>query len=93
MHLIFPGNLMTISRGTTNGWFSSNFLPLQRPDTSLPSGPLSLKEATLVMSISYIGAIVGNLVVPHILRKFGCKRVMLACGFPMIVSEEKTESI
>lgn len=83
---------MTISRGTTNGWFSSNFLPLQRPDTPLPSGPLSLKEATLVMSIGYIGALVGNLVAPHLVRKFGCKRVMLANGFPMIVSRTREKA-
>lgn len=84
---------MTLSRGTANGWFNVNFLLLQRPDTPFPSGPLTLKEATLVMSIGYIGAIVGNLIVPFVVRRFGCKRLMLACGFPMIVSEQKTKSI
>lgn len=76
---------MTTSQGTANAWLAANFLPLQRPDTPLPSGPLSLKEATVVMSIGYIGAIAGNLIVPLFSRKFGCQRVILACGVPKIV--------
>lgn len=83
---LFSGNTMTAAHGASNSWTSANFLALQKPDTLLPSGPLSLHEAALVVSIHYVGSIVGNLLVPHIVRKFGCKRVMLAVAIPQIVS-------
>lgn len=83
---------MTLAHGSTNSWSTANFLALQSPDTPLPSGPLSLHEATLVMSSYYIGAIIGNLTVPHIVRKYGCKRTLLAAVCPQIVSSEQKSS-
>lgn len=77
---------MTAAHGASNSWASANFLALQRPDTLLPSGPLSLQEAALIISIHYVGAIVGNLTMPYIVRECGCKRVMLAVAIPQIVS-------
>lgn len=82
----FSGNILTAAHGATNTWPSANFLPLQEPDSMLPSGPLSMQEAALVVSINYIGLIAGNLVAPHIVRKYGCKRVMLAIAIPQFVS-------
>lgn len=76
---------MTTAHGASDIWPSANFLALQRPDTLLPSGPLSLQEAALVISINYVGAIVGNLTVPHIVRQCGCTKVMLAIAIPQIV--------
>lgn len=83
---IFTGNLLTASYGSSNGWASVNFLELQKPDTTFPSGPLSLKEATLVMSIYFVGGFVGNLAFPYIVQRYGSKKAMLAIGFPQIVS-------
>lgn len=77
---------MTAAHGSSNSWASANFLALQKPESSLPSGPLSVQEAALVISIHYVGAIVGNLMVPPIVRKYGCKRVMVAVAIPQIVS-------
>lgn len=82
----FAANIMTVAHGSTNIWPTANFLALQKADTPLPTGPLSLHEATLVMSSYYIGAIISNLTIPHVLREFGCKRVLLAGVFPQIVS-------
>lgn len=83
---VILGNIMTAAHGSTNSWPSANFLALQKSETSLPSGPLSVHEAALVISIHYIGAIVGNLMVSPIVRKYGCKRVMMTVAIPQIVS-------
>lgn len=88
---VFSGNLLTLAHGSTNAWSTANFLPLQKSDTLLPSGALSLHEAALVMSIYYIGAIVGNLTIPHVVQKYGCKSVLLVGAFPQIVSKFSTE--
>lgn len=82
----FPGNILTLAAGSGCGWSSANFLEFQKPDTPLPSGPMTLKESTFVMSIYFIGAIVGNLISPHIVKKFGSKRTMYAIGCLQIVS-------
>lgn len=77
---------MTASFGTMNGWAAVNFVDLQKEDTTFPSGPLKMSEAMLMMSIPLISTIIGNLVFPLIVKKFGSKRTMLAIGFPQIVS-------
>lgn len=69
-----------------NGWATVNFVDLQKIDTKLPSGPLSLNQATLMMSIAIASSMVGILVFPFIVKKFGSKRTMFAVGFPQIVS-------
>lgn len=79
---------MTASFGTANGWATVNFVDLQKEDTRFPSGPLSLNQATLMMSISIASAIVGNLVFPFSVRKFGSKTTMFAMGFPQIVGSK-----
>lgn len=70
------GNLLTVSCG----WTSANLLELQKPNTVFPSGPLSLEEATKVISMTFIGGIIGNLVFPRLVRKIDCKRLMLAAA-------------
>lgn len=82
----FSGNLLTASFGSANAWASANFLELQKPDTIFPSGPLTLREATLVMSIYFVGGFVGNMIFPCILQRYGSKITMLATGLPQIVS-------
>lgn len=73
-----------------NGWAAVNFVDLQKEDTKFPSGPLALSEATLMMSIPLVSMMIGNLVFPMIVKKFGSKRTMLAVGFPHMVIERNT---
>lgn len=68
-----------------NGWAAVNFVNLQKDDTTFPSGPLTLSQATFMMSIAFIPSIIGNLVFPDIVKRFGCKRTIYAMGFPQIV--------
>lgn len=83
-----PGHFLTASFGANNGWATVNFVDLQKDDTKFPSGPLTLSQATFMMSIAFIPSIIGNVVFPHIAKKFGCKRTLYAMGFPQIVSVE-----
>lgn len=78
---------MTVAHGTTSSWPTANFLAFLRTDSALPSGPLTLHQAALVLSIFYVGSIVGNLAAPCVVRKFGCKRVMMVIAIPQIVRE------
>lgn len=89
-NILFAGNILTASYGAANGWASINFVDLQKDDTSFPSGPLSLKQATLMVSICYAGAIIGNSMFPFIVKKIGSKRTLAAVTFPQIVSERNT---
>lgn len=89
----FLANLIVMSRGSAAGFFSANFLAFQRQDTPLPSGPLTLGEATLVLSIVHIGAIIGNLIFPMFVRRFGCKRTLLVLGYPQIVIETWNDEV
>lgn len=68
-----------------NGWATVNFVALQKEDTKFPSGPLTMNQATLMMSIAFASSIIGNLVFPFPVKKFGSKRTLLVLGFPQIV--------
>lgn len=82
-------NLMTSAHGASNGWMSANFLALQKHDSSLPGGPLTMNEASFVLSIYFVGAMVGNFIAPVIVRRFGSKRVILCAAFPQMVSSSR----
>lgn len=79
------GNLLVASSGAYAGWAAVNFVNLQKIGTTFPSGPLTLTQATRVMSVFFASAIVGNLLIPHIVKRFGSKRTMFALGFPQLV--------
>lgn len=85
INLWFSGNLLTASSGAYAAWATVNFVNLQKEDTTFPSGPLTLTEATRVVSVFFASAIVGNLLVPHLVKWFGSKRTMFALGFPQLV--------
>lgn len=89
----FSAHLLTTSYGSMNGWATVNFVDLQKDGTTFPRGPLTLGQATFMMSISVASCIIGNFVFPHIVRKFGCKRTMYAMGFPQIVGITEQENI
>lgn len=68
------------------GWTSINFVDLQRADTTFPSGPLTLTQATRIVSIFFVCALIGTILLPHVTRKFGIRTTILALGVPQIVS-------
>lgn len=82
---IFSAHFLTASFGAMNGWAAVNFVNLQKDDTTFPSGPLTLRQATFMMSIAFIPSIIGNMVFPYIVKLIGCKRTIYVMGFPQIV--------
>lgn len=83
---ISKGNLSTFSYGTTCGWTTINFVDFQNENSTLPAGQLSLKEATLVGSLHYVGALIGNFAIFLMSEEFGNKRTIHCLSIPLIVS-------
>lgn len=83
------GNIVAFSYGTACAWGSVNFLYLQSDDTHLSSGPLSVPEAALVVSLLCAGGLIGNVLFVFVTEKFGRKLPLLFLAIPEIVSNEK----
>lgn len=71
--------------GTTIGYGAVNFPYLQEKNTNFPSGPLTLNEATLFMSLNTIGGIFGLFIFAFVLRKIGSRNAILFLGIPQMV--------
>lgn len=82
---VLSGNLLTLSFGASSGWATINFIDLQQENTTFPTGPLSLEEATFVTSIVSIGGFVGNFAILPVSNKVGVKRAIHFMGIPLIV--------
>lgn len=81
------GNLLTLSFGVSSGWSTINFIELQNENSTFSTGPLSLDEASLVVSLINIGGFVGNFAILPISKFIGIKRTIHLFGLPLIVSE------
>lgn len=68
------------------GWATINFIDLQQENTTFPTGPLTLEEATLVTSLTNIGGFIGNFAILPLSDKFGMKRAIHLAGIPLVVS-------
>lgn len=80
-------NLLTFSFGNSNGWGTINFNELQSKNSTFPTGPLTLDEASLVVSLINVGGLIGNfaiLVLPTS-ETIGIKRTIHLYGVPLIV--------
>lgn len=77
---------MTLSFGSLSGWATINFVEFQKTNTSLPIGPLSLKEATVLTSIANVGGLIGNFAVLPIGYRIGIKKTIHLLCAPLIVS-------
>lgn len=71
--------------GTASGWATTNFMELQDENMPLATGPLSLKESSLVSSIENIGGFIGSFVIVPISQSIGVKRTIHSLGLPLIV--------
>ncbi|XP_031623102.1 uncharacterized protein LOC116340647 [Contarinia nasturtii] len=79
-------NLLTFSFGSTMGWSTINFNELQNENSTFPTGPLSLDEASLVVSLINFGGFIGNFIVLPFNIMFGVKRTLHFFGIPLILS-------
>lgn len=80
------GLILSFSFSTLYGWAPINFNDLQDEKSMLPMGPLNEYQATIVISILNVGAIIGNFVIVPILLYLGPKKTIHLLSIPIIVS-------
>lgn len=81
----FAANILTVSIGSTFGYATVNFPDFQKEDINLPSGPLTLGEASFFMSVITIGGIFGEFLFVYLLSKIGSRNAILFLGIPQMV--------
>lgn len=69
------------------GWASPNFILLTSDETPLQSGPLTISEASFVVSLSYIGGFIGTIAASMFAERFGRKISLLILLIPQTVSK------
>lgn len=70
------------------GWPSPSIFLLESDETPLPSGKITVEEASWIASLLSIGCLFGN-VFGYITNKFGRKVTLIFISIPTIVSERK----
>lgn len=76
---------MVFSTGSSTGWSSINFNYLQSENSTFPTGPLTLNEASLVVSLVNIGGVVGNFAILPFMQIIGVKRTIHLLGLVQLV--------
>lgn len=67
------------------GWSSPMNILLTSGDTPLPSGKITMEEASWITSLLSVGALICNIVFGYISNNFGRKIPLLVISIPMIV--------
>lgn len=82
----FLVSLFSIQFGVTGGWASPSIVLLLSEESPLPSGKISVDEASWVVSMVFIGGLIGNLAFGLITSHFGRKIPLLLTTIPIIVT-------
>ncbi|XP_055302940.1 uncharacterized protein LOC129568722 [Sitodiplosis mosellana] len=82
----FVVNLLSISYGVSGGWASPSIILLMSDETPLPSGKITMEEASWIVSLVYLGGIPGNMVFGFITNRFGRKWPLIIATIPIIIS-------
>lgn len=80
-------NLLPLGYGVTCGWSSPNVILLTSNETPLPSGPITMEQASWVASYICVGALFGNMFFGFITNKFGRKIPLIIIAIPTIVRD------
>lgn len=80
-------NFLTLMNSASFAWANVNYVVLQSDPTLLPTGVLHTSEATVMVSISWATALIGNVSFPWIISKFGTQRSLLYLAIPQIVRD------
>lgn len=81
-------NLLTVQYGITGGWSSSNVILLMSDDTPLPTGKITLEEASWIVSYVYLGGVFGNIIFGYITNHYGRKWPLIVVTIPIIVCKK-----
>lgn len=77
--------MLTFFVGMSGGWSTINFNEFQSENSTFPTGPLNLEEASLVVSLINLGGFVGNWLVLPMNNALGIKLTIHLFGVPSIV--------
>lgn len=77
---------MSLNYGASCSWGSLSYEELQNNSLLLPTGKLSLNEASLMVTLPNLGGLIGNFVFIYIGERYGHKKTILWLGAPQIVS-------
>lgn len=89
---IVAGNIITFSFGAGLAFTTCSYMLWITDETPLPSGKLTVFEASLVTSLLCIGSLFGNFLFVSLSAKFGRKIPLLFLAIPQIVSNTWTTS-
>lgn len=79
-------DLLLVTYGTACGWPSPNIILLTSDDTPLPSGKISIDEASWIASLLCVGGFIGNIFFGFITNALGRKLPLILISIPGVVS-------
>lgn len=80
---------MTLSYGTACSWAGPNFIVLTSDETPLKSGPLTLSEAAVVVSLLCAGGIVGSAIYGYLMDRCSRRILLVSLAISQIVSDDE----
>lgn len=78
--------LLTFGYGMSTGWSSPSIHLLTSIESPLPTGPISIEEASWIASVNSIGGLIGNFFFGFITCQFGRKIPLILMAVPTIVN-------
>lgn len=82
-------SLMSICYGIASGWPSPNILLLESNETPLPTGKITMDEASSIVALMCIGGLISNIFFGYIADNFGRKVPLLMIVIPEMVNSKK----
>lgn len=79
------GNSLVFAYTILLGWAATNSVHLQDENSTFATGSLSLQEVSLIISIVFVGCLIGNFVVIPSVQLIGPKRTIHLSSIPLIV--------
>lgn len=83
---LLAGNIISFSFGTVLAFTTCSYMLWTTDATPLPSGKLSVVEASLVTSLMCIGCLIGNFIFISLTAKYGRKIPLMFLAIPQLVS-------
>lgn len=75
--------------GAACGWPSPGNLLLMSDESPLPTGRITIDEASWISSLLCVGGLSGNLIYGWVTERFGRKYPLLFLAIPQIVSKKR----
>lgn len=78
--------MLSVCHGIAAGWASPNLLLLLSDKTPLPTGKISMDDASWIAALMCVGGFFGNIFFGFITNHFGRKGPLLVLTMPAIVN-------